>query len=178
MFFYVKRNKYYVASSEDEEAPPIPLVIDLDSLRQPVLTYPEGEALLEENSGKGTTQQPLRAVPILRPSLLKVMLLRTEAMPAKAASDPPELMDLSGVVLRLSGGIWQLQDQCNYHNPLPDGSEDETETFTLPGGIRAIYSNTSNRWHVLPSLTPPTPPVQRPDLESHSDVSASPTPTR
>ena len=150
------------------------MVIDLDSLRQPVTAPTTEETVPEkESSSEDSARQPLVAVPILRPSLLKVMLLRTQAPPSVTGSDqtrPAELMNLSGVVLRLLGDVWQLQDGYNYHNPLPEDSDDVTEEFVLPGGIRAIYNSTNSRWHVLPSLTPPTPPVPEPVSERRSDV--------
>ena len=56
-------------------------------------------------------------------------------------------------------GIWRIQDGCNFHDPLPFDCDDHTESFPLPGGIRAIYNHTHKRWHVLP---PPATPIATP----------------
>ncbi len=62
-----------------------------------------------------------------------------------------DYISLSGVCLRNDHGIWKIQAGCNFHDPLPLDSEEHTETFPLPGGIRAVYNHTHKRWHVLPS---------------------------
>ena len=52
------------------------------------------------------------------------------------------------------------QEGCNFHDPLPLNCDDHTESFPLPGGIRAIYNHTHKRWHVLPppmATSVPTP---------------------
>ena len=69
-----------------------------------------------------------------------------------------DFISLSGVCLRNDRGIWKIQEGCNYHDPLPFDCDDHTETFPLPGGIRAIYNHTHKRWHVLPSRTPNATP--------------------
>ena len=90
-------------------------------------------------------------------SLLKVILLQSlEASTGTIESKPMDFISLSGVCLRNDHGVWRIQEGCNYHDPLAFDCEDHTETFPLPGGIRAIYNHTHKRWHVLPtsSLTP------------------------
>ena len=61
-----------------------------------------------------------------------------------------------------------MQEGCNFHDPLPLDCEDHTESFPLPGGIRAIYNHTHKRWHVLP------PPMATPSGDdSRSEVDST-----
>ena len=99
-------------------------------------------------------------------SLLKVILLQSlEASTGTIESKPMDFISLSGVCLRNDHGVWRIQEGCNYHDPLAFDCEDHTETFPLPGGIRAVYNHTHKRWHVLPT------PSSTPSLEeSRSEV--------
>ena len=85
-------------------------------------------------------------------SLLKVVLLQSlEASTGTIEAKPMDFISLSGVCLRNDHGVWRMQEGCNFHDPLAFDCEDHTETFPLPGGIRAVYNHTHKRWHVLPA---------------------------
>lgn len=131
-------------------APPTnPLIINLDDLRQPLVP---AEAIPTKT---GQESKGLAPVVIHKPSILKVILLQSQATPTSnpTQSRSLELISLSGVLLHCNKGVWQLQEGYNYHDPIPEGTEDQGELYTLPGGIRAIYNPTQLRWHVLPSLS-------------------------
>ena len=87
-------------------------------------------------------------------SLLKMILLQSsEAHDPAASAQPMDFIQLSGVSLSNHKGVWSVQEGYNFHDELPPDCEDHTETFRLPGGIRAIYNHTHKRWHVLPPST-------------------------
>ena len=112
------------------------------------------------------TPYPTPSHPHTPHSLLKVILLQSlEASTGTIESKPMDFISLSGVCLRNDHGVWRIQEGCNYHDPLAFDCEDHTETFPLPGGIRAVYNHTHKRWHVLPT------PSSTPSLEeSRSEV--------
>ena len=97
--------------------------------------------------------------------MVSILLQSLEASTGTIESKPMDFISLSGVCLRNDHGVWRIQEGCNYHDPLAFDCEDHTETFPLPGGIRAVYNHTHKRWHVLPT------PSSTPSLEeSRSEV--------
>lgn len=97
-----------------------------------------------ESEGQGGSP-----VVVLKPSILKVILLQMEATPSDG-SQTMNSISLSEVHLRYDQNKWSLSDGHSYHGPPQDG--DATELYVLPGGIQAVYNLTQNCWHVLPPV--------------------------
>ena len=79
-------------------------------------------------------------------------------------------MSLSGVVLRLNRGIWELQEGSNFHDPvsIAEDKESKLENYPLPGGIVAVYNHTKECWYVLPppqQVSPISSPTRRTDYD-------------
>ena len=114
----------------------------------------------------GTKQRPLQVpMEVRSPNILKVVLLASESTARDTNERTMDLLSLSGVVVKNERGVWRLVEGSKFHDPLPFDCSDHTETFVLPGGIRAVFnhSTTPKQWHVLP---PPTP---SPSVDSRSE---------
>ena len=116
------------------ELPSNPLFIQFDSLRK------------EEGVASG------QAITIHRPSILKVILLQSQASTSPSHTNRMNTISLSGVVLHLKNDKWLLHDGYEFHDPacVEEDKESKMERYPLPGGIVAVYNHTKNCWFVLP----------------------------
>ena len=151
--------------SEASSEPPVPMVINFQKLKP---APSPADTLADSEPANAAVPIPIRS-----PNVLKIVLLQaSEAAGSSVESTPMDLISLSGVALHNVKGEWELLEGANFHDPLPLDCCDHTETFPLPGGIRAIYNHTHRRWHVLPPPPPISQPSERRD-ESSSLVSTS-----
>ena len=138
------------------ELPSNPLFIQFDSLRLGGGVGPTAT----------TTSQALAPIVIHRPSILKVILMQSQATASPThRGQNMDRISLSGVVLLWRNNEWVLHDGQEYHDPKQVEEEEEREgsvmeTYPLPGGIIAVYNHTKNRWYVLP---PPHSPAAKRD---------------
>ena len=132
-----------------------PMVIDVAALANRIPT-PSTLPNTTDPNKTGPQQTTRKPIEVRSPNILKVVMLASESMSSDGGERAMDMLSLSGVVLKNDRGVWRLAEGCNFHDPLPFDCQDHTETFVLPGGIRAIFnhSQTPKRWHVLP---PPTP---------------------
>ena len=140
-----------------------PMVIDVSLLAPPHTT---NKTTTEPQQTTGTKNRPPQVpMEVRSPNILKVVLLASESTASDTSERTMDLLSLSGVVVRNDRGVWHLVEGSNFHDPLPFDCSDHTETFVLPGGIRAVFNHSTapKRWHVLP---PPTP---SPSIDSRSE---------
>ena len=140
-----------------------PMVIDVSLLAPPHTT---NKTTTEPQQTTGTKNRPPQVpMEVRSPNILKVVLLASESTASDTSERTMDLLSLSGVVVRNDRGVWHLVEGSNFHDPLPFDCSDHTETFVLPGGIRAVFNHSTapKRWHVLPPSTP------SPSIDSRSE---------
>ena len=142
------------------------MVIDISALANRTTPSPLPNVTDPNKTGpQRTTGKPIE---VRSPNILKVVMLASETMSSDGGERAMDMLSLSGVVLKYERGVWVLAGGCNFHDPLPFDCQDHTETFVLPGGIRAIFNHSQapKRWHVLPPPTPAPSVDNRPDENS------------
>ena len=150
-------------SDDDSDLPTNPLVIKFDSLRTSSLTRKD------EEGKSGSNIQELAPIVIHRPSILRVILLQSQATNNPTEKSNMDLISLSGVVLHYSNRVWKLHEGFNFHDPLSIEEDvgSNLETHIIPGGIEAKFSHALNCWYVFP----PPPGIDSP---SHHSGASSP----
>ncbi|KJE94133.1 hypothetical protein, variant [Capsaspora owczarzaki ATCC 30864] len=90
------------------------------------------------------------------PSVLKIVLLQSSSAASTATNAAMDTISLSGTVLHNTAGVWRIvldAQSSGRVEPVSASELGHIESFTLPGGVRAIFHHTSKRWQVIPVIS-------------------------